>query len=54
MRLCDLPSQIRELPTQSVYGDLTQPRKHFDLESILELANSIKHVGLLKPILVSA
>jgi ParB family chromosome partitioning protein len=37
---------------EQIYPNPDQPRRHFDKEAILELAQSIKNYGLLQPILV--
>ena len=43
---------ILELPLKSIKPNPYQPRKHFNEESLLELAESIKNDGLLQPIVV--
>ncbi len=42
-----------ELPLAQIRTDPNQPRKHFDTEKLGTLAESIKRVGLLQPIVVS-
>lgn len=41
-----------EIPLDDIIEDPDQPRKHFDLESLQELAASIKRQGLLMPVAV--
>jgi ParB family chromosome partitioning protein len=43
---------IREIPLKRIIPDPEQPRKHVNIESLNELAESIKTHGLLQPILV--
>lgn len=45
-------NKIFSIPLEQIRTDSTQPRKHFDLQKIGELAESIKEHGLLQPILV--
>ena len=44
--------ETRELPIESVHQDPGQPRQTFDEGALLELAESIKGVGLINPITV--
>lgn len=44
--------RIRKLPLEDVVPSPSQPRRHFDEAKLTELAESIKQVGLLQPILV--
>src|SRR5438105_9124964 len=44
--------RITEVELAAIDRNPDQPRKTFDAESIQELANSIKEVGLLQPIIV--
>lgn len=44
--------RIRELPIEDIVPSPSQPRRHFDEGKLSELAESIKRVGLLQPILV--
>ncbi|QFR48990.1 ParB/RepB/Spo0J family partition protein [Sulfurimonas lithotrophica] len=44
---------IIELDLKSIRPNPYQPRKHFDDEALGELANSIKHDGLIQPIVVT-
>jgi len=46
------PASRRKLPIEFIERNAAQPRVHFDEASIDELAASIKHRGLLQPILV--
>lgn len=43
---------LTELPTKSIVPNTKQPRNVFDEEEIQELADSIKEVGLLQPVVV--
>lgn len=40
------------IPIESLKAGMTQPRRHFDAESLEELARSIKEHGILQPLLV--
>lgn len=44
--------QLTELPVASIVPNPNQPRKTFSDESIAELAQSIKQVGLIQPLVV--
>jgi len=44
--------QIREIDVEDIYPNPYQPRKYFDNEALIELAESIKEYGLLQPIVV--
>jgi len=50
----ELPKKggVEEIPLNKVRPNPYQPRKHFDPESLAELAESIKTHGLLQPIVV--
>lgn len=48
----DKAEKIVFLKTNSVEPDREQPRKYFDQDAILELADSIKQNGILQPLLV--
>lgn len=50
----ELPKKggVEEIPVAKVRPNPYQPRKHFDAESLSELAESIKTHGLLQPIVV--
>ncbi len=50
--ILDSLTSVEEKPIEAIYGDLSQPRSHFDLRAIANMSNSIKEVGLIKPILV--
>jgi ParB family chromosome partitioning protein len=43
---------LREVPISSIRPNPLQPRTHFDEESLVSLAASIREVGVLQPILV--
>jgi ParB family transcriptional regulator, chromosome partitioning protein len=45
-------SGIRDIPLQDIVPGSRQPRRSFDEESIDELAQSIRQLGLLQPVLV--
>ncbi|MDE6181632.1 MAG: ParB/RepB/Spo0J family partition protein, partial [Eubacteriales bacterium] len=44
--------KVLEIDINKIQIDKEQPRKIFDEESLLELANSIKEVGIINPIIV--
>ena len=49
----ELPaSALRDVPTSAISPNPNQPRVHFDEESLNDLANSIKEIGVLQPLLV--
>lgn len=49
----ELPaSALRDVPTDSISPNPNQPRVHFDEDSLKDLANSIKEIGILQPLLV--
>lgn len=58
LRHTDSPSALEgghtigKLPLDKIYPNPNQPRTHFDQESLTDLANSIKHLGLIQPITV--
>ncbi len=43
---------INELPLEEIGFNPDQPRKHFDVNKLDELADSVKQVGILQPVLV--
>lgn len=45
-------TQIHEILIDKVKQNINQPRKHFDEESLRELAESIKRSGIISPIIV--
>jgi len=45
-------AELLEIPTAAVSANPNQPRRHFDEESLVELAASIAEMGVLQPILV--
>ncbi|MDO5732487.1 MAG: ParB/RepB/Spo0J family partition protein [Eubacteriales bacterium] len=50
----DQKNSIVEIDINLIYPDKNQPRKHFDKDSLDELATSIKENGVLQPITVEA
>jgi len=44
--------KIQEIPMESINTNPSQPRRHFDDNSIYELAQSIQESGLIQPIIV--
>jgi len=44
--------RLEEIPVESICPNPNQPRKTFDEEAIAELAESIRQVGLIQPLLV--
>lgn len=46
-------SQLRELSLSDIDPDPDQPRRHFDESAMAELVASIKHHGVLQPIVVT-
>lgn len=54
--MADLPNKYQEgnlykIPTELLFRDADQPRKHFDPDALNELADSIKRHGVLEPVL---
>jgi ParB family chromosome partitioning protein len=45
---------LAELPTTEIRPNPQQPREHFDEEALAGLADSIREVGILQPVLVRA
>jgi ParB family chromosome partitioning protein len=45
---------LQEIPVSAIRPNPQQPREHFDEESMASLAESIREVGVLQPILVRA
>jgi ParB family chromosome partitioning protein len=45
-------TRYRELPVEAITPNPRQPREHFDEDALEELANSIREVGLLQPVVV--
>lgn len=43
-------STINEIPLEQIEANPNQPRREFDEESLQELANSIKEIGIIQPI----
>lgn len=51
--VADLPaSALRDVPADAITPNPNQPRVHFDEDSLKDLANSIKEIGILQPLLV--
>lgn len=48
----EIASALQELPVDKIQRGAYQPRKHFDEESLQELANSISAQGVVQPIVV--
>ncbi len=48
----DLGGGLEEIPVASIQPNRYQPRDHFDEEALGALADSIREVGLLQPVLV--
>src|SRR5947209_19873899 len=48
----DEPQELRQLPTDLISPNPRQPRRGFDEDSLLALAESIRLRGVLQPILV--
>ncbi|MBK7857307.1 MAG: ParB/RepB/Spo0J family partition protein [Archangiaceae bacterium] len=48
----DGKSGVMMLPVEQIRPDSRQPRREFDSTAIEELANSLKHQGVLQPVLV--
>jgi ParB family chromosome partitioning protein len=48
----DATTGLQELPVVSIRPNANQPREHFDEETLAALAESIREVGVLQPILV--
>ena len=45
-------SALQEVPVGSIRANALQPRSHFDEEAMASLADSIREVGVLQPVLV--
>ncbi len=45
-------SALRDVPTGSITPNPNQPRVHFDENALNDLANSIREIGVLQPLLV--
>lgn len=48
----DEPEELRELPIDAIVPNPHQPRRQFDPESLVGLADSIRARGILQPVLV--
>lgn len=44
--------ELTSLPVDRIFPNINQPRRFFDEEKLMELANSLKEKGMLQPILV--
>lgn len=44
------PSSINEIEIELIHANPSQPRHDFDQQAIEELADSIKHIGIIQPI----
>lgn len=44
--------ELSSLPVEQIVPNLNQPRRFFDEEKLMELANSLKEKGMLQPVLV--
>ena len=52
--IADTSGGMAELPIASIRANPQQPREHFDEEALASLAESIREVGVLQPVLVRA
>ncbi len=52
--IADAGAALTELPISSIRANPQQPREHFDEEALASLAESIREVGVLQPVLVRA
>lgn len=50
----DADALLRELPITAIEPNRFQPREHFDEEALSSLADSIRELGVLQPVLVRA
>jgi ParB family chromosome partitioning protein len=50
--VADAATGLQEIPIAAIRPNPQQPREHFDEESLAALADSIREVGLLQPVLV--
>ena len=50
--LADQPAGLTELAVGTIVPNRRQPRRHFDEEALTALAESIREVGVLQPVLV--
>lgn len=48
-----MTEEVRDIPVYQITPDPNQPRKHFDPDSLQELADSITENGVILPIIVS-
>ena len=52
--IADTAGGMADLPISSIRANPQQPREHFDEEALASLAESIREVGVLQPVLVRA
>jgi ParB family chromosome partitioning protein len=52
--IADTGAALADLPISSIRPNPQQPREHFDEEALASLAESIREVGVLQPVLVRA
>jgi len=52
--IADTGTALTELPISTIRPNPQQPREHFDEEALASLAESIREVGVLQPVLVRA
>lgn len=50
--VAEVSTGLVEIPINAIHPNPQQPREHFDEESLAALADSIREVGLLQPVLV--
>jgi ParB family chromosome partitioning protein len=48
----DQSSELRDVPVADIDPNPHQPRQHFDEETLVSLAGSVREVGVLQPVLV--
>ncbi len=46
------PRSVQTAPIEKLFANPNQPRRHFDAESLRELADSIREKGVLQPLIV--
>ena len=50
--MAKMVKEIKVIPIEDIQPNANQPRKSFDDESLAELAESIKAVGIIQPLTV--